>query len=1557
SGYTLLMHYSHARWLADHSDEAGIGRNKVNRLKGYLMSDSIAYFLREILGIPDFRTAKPEDIKKLIEELNIGDIIDLLIDAPSQLIEALAFLRPGYFKNVSVTEFVKAYIGLNVEQERQGTDRAGVDEWDKRRLYILAVIKAIEANDELDLSEAKFKQQVSLLMRLSRKSFEQNADQLLAELDTQAQEATHPFVKRLHEAVASHFRLIQSFEVTGMRTAPYAYQREGTRFLVSHQRAILADEAGLGKTFQATAAVQTLGLKRVLWITTASNKEAVRDDIMEHAEVGMDAIKIVISGDVAERKKQFAALNGERYIITNYETLVALKKTDPEAYAKLTEDLDVVIVDEAQLTDNVKTLRSSAVRDIPCNRRWLLSASPYQSNPERIWTLLNYLDPEKYPSRQAFKEMFTTTTGGLLLLHGELTDMMLRRTKQETMTHFTNPAESPFAEQLADGVPRLPKKIRVTPEVSGAYALAPEQADLIAWMIADYRGWINYFNENLPDGAERIESDAVNSLHKFQMIHKVIYEPEYFGLDCENPLYPALDQMVARHLAKDEKVILWCWNTELITTLQKRYAQFGVSRIDGSVMGEAREKARHEFQNDPHVRIMDANYLSGGVGLTLTAAHSAIFVQLPHVFPPLYQAEGRHHRLIGPHKIQFAKEHVFVEWMVPTYHAGFVDSIDDERLMEKLTHGTLVEQTRRRLEGGELLYNLVMEGYGDLEDLEEYFKLGVMEAMGLNDAEALDYVPQLPTKVRAYAKTARALLPLWKLVSGVAEARDQVLHLVDVLRFYPQLANQIGQAFEQAGVCHTSDLGYINALFEIRNKYVREQIIKRIPSLIINLYAQGVALTQTAKELDLDVKSPLAFLAQVCVVGHVGARAILQTAQELAHLRSSPSKRYIEEHFYVGVLAVLENDAVKSFLEAHSVLFEGAPLLERVHVLYRIGLLCRLQKATIGTFADKQYSSFKDMAKDIERAINQAIATFTSQPIESVEEMLVANPHWRGNADPILALFVGYQEFGNVALLNQAREVFSHVVDNDLTEWRMGENNREHGTSIDYLSDDEDFWNSYARPLQTTMPQFEVTTNRMNRALVRQYIALISEYEQDGVTVEGPWVQQELKAFRALVSPVDKERQIAHYQQELSVLGALLGRTEMNAEAMALIEKYNLQTNGTVLSKESLLLKVTELRNLLGWMLLDREFTAVNKGNEPDWQVINRQLEFKAKIYSRSKQAKTAEHYDALIDAVAMRAKGGQKFYDVDIVDTDDAATMTRMGALHPEMVNCFNSNGNPTFNQYVVTALASKNMRLVVVSARLQPGGPKQVVAAAMCKVKALEDDEPVLFLERGLYRLGYDFRNEMLAHLIMKKAQMEETSTQQLVVMDEVFGRAKDRDLHVHGIGAFTENEYVEPVFGLRRSGHINHLGRIANINPAQNHTVQQPLSQVVGTGMLGCSWEQYVAQLKAQSVTVVVDVRERPYMRNPKMQAYNRNQMAPALEKEGIEYIWLGDTLGNPKVNGARTLEGFREQHMKTQVYRQGKEQLLEIMRRAKGKVSLTCVESEASECHRTLIIEDL
>jgi SNF2 domain-containing protein/uncharacterized protein DUF488/helicase-like protein len=1555
-GQTFLNRYSHARWLKDHPEKSDLRQLEAIQNPGYLRRDSVNYFLNKAVGVYDFHQTSRADFDAFIQKASLSSILDLFPEDPALLIEALSFLKKEEFKNKDITDFVKAYLGLQVEKGRgEGKlQKIEADPWEKRRKYLLAVLQALESGADLDLSEVNFKRQVQLLIRLSRKAFEENSKSLIEELERLSERATHPFIQRLQKEVLRYFKETFDFEVTGMVTPPYGYQKEGAHFLATHDKAILADEAGMGKSYQVIAAAQSLGLKRVLWVTTASNKETLKEEILSHSGTNEKDVKIVISGDPKGRKEQIQSLNGERYVLTNYETLVALQKTDPDGYGKLTQGLDLIVVDEAQLTDNPETLRTKAIHDIASPRRWLLTATPYQNKPENIWTLLNWLDPEKYPDFAAFKQMYTKNTEGLILLHSELDQFMLRRTKKDTLFFFLPASEIPFDQQLADGVPRLPQRTRIPPEKSGSYFLSSEQADLIAWMTADFKGWVEHFNAHLPNGAEPIEVERINPLLKFDLIQKVIYEPKHFGIQGENPIFASLDQMLANRLAKGEKVILWGWNTSMIEALEKRYRSLGLRRIDGSVVGQAREDARHAFQENPNTRILVANYLSGGVGLTLTGAHSAIFVQIPPTYPLLYQAEGRHQRLIGLNNVRHAKEWVEVEWMLPRLPKGFVEEIKDPKLKEILSHGTLVEQTRSRLEGGEILYNLLLEGYGNLIELDKHFRAGILESLGLNRKEKLDYVSHLKGEVRAYAEVAQSLLPLWKLVKGNSAAEENTLRLLENFKDYPALAQKIGESFQKASKAYPEDLEFISSLFNIRNKYIREQMLKRVPDLLVKIYAQGKSLKESTEGLKIRKLSPTAFLAQIYTTSEIGGESIVQITQKLSSQRDTPAKRYLEEHFFSGVFGVMGNPSAETFLREKEVLLNNAPLIEGIHMIYRLGLLARTRVDLVGELRSASFDTWEGLSKALERATNQAIAEFAGRSAEQVEEMVQNNPNWHGNADPLLALMAGWRDHDEGVLLDQFQESLGHLLDGNYSEWRDGSNNKHYGNEIDYLEDSPQFWKEFARTSPTSLPQVKISSQKVNASFMRDYLALIQEARQEGEAVEGKWVHEQLQAYRDS-DGVKKETLLRSYQEEVRVLGRLFGANEVTEETRSVLEKYGLEWTDQLSQKAALQEKLTELRNLLSWMNLDQSFRRIHQSQDLDKAALIRELDSKVKFYRGRKYDKMADHFETLKESMERWQQGEITFKDVAIEDSDDPAILTRMGALHPEMTNCFNPNGNPTFNQFVIAALGSKNMRMVIVREQ------GKIVAAAMMKVKQLEDGTPVLFLERGLYRKGYDFRQEMLDHLVKKASSMNPKP----IVMDEARGKGKETDPIVLGTGAFTESEYVESVFGIRRAKSVKHRGRIYDpekggapeviakqADPSQGELFPSP---VIGIGTSTKTIQAYVKELKDQGVKLVVDVRGSPFSRY--YPHFNKERLAAALQAQGIEYVWLGDVLGNPKDDkGTRSLEGFKN-YMKSDSYKHGLARLMEIMEKAQGKVALTCAEGAEEACHRKFILEDL
>jgi len=82
-----------------------------------------------------------------------------------------------------------------------------------------------------------------------------------------------------------------------------------------------------------------------------------------------------------------------------------------------------------------------------------------------------------------------------------------------------------------------------------------------------------------------------------------------------------------------------------------------------------------------------------------------------------------------------------------------------------------------------------------------------------------------------------------------------------------------------------------------------------------------------------------------------------------------------------------------------------------------------------------------------------------------------------------------------------------------------------------------------------------------------------------------------------------------------------------------------------------------------------------------------------------------------------------------------------------------------------------------------------------------------------------------------------------------------------------------------------------------------------------------------------------------------------MKSALQAAGIDYVWMGDTLGNPKdAKGERTLEGFQS-YMQTPSYAEGLARLQALIEKSPGRVALTCAEAKECDCHRKYILEDL
>src|SRR4029453_7052821 len=143
------------------------------------------------------------------------------------------------------------------------------------------------------------------------------------------------------------------------------------------------------------------------------------------------------------------------------------------------------------------------------------------------------------------------------------------------------------------------------------------------------------------------------------------------------------------------------------------------------------------------------------------------------------------------------------------------------------------------------------------------------------------------------------------------------------------------------------------------------------------------------------------------------------------------------------------------------------------------------------------------------------------------------------------------------------------------------------------------------------------------------------------------------------------------------VLGRLFGANEITEETRPVLKKYGLEWTDQLSQKAALQEKLIGIKNLLSWMNLDQSFRLLHRNQNPDKATLIRELDNKAKFYRGRKYDKMANHFETLKESMERWQEGEITFKDITLEDTDDPAILTRMGALHPEMSNCFNPNGN----------------------------------------------------------------------------------------------------------------------------------------------------------------------------------------------------------------------------------------------------------------------------------------
>jgi len=405
------------------------------------------------------------------------------------------------------------------------------------------------------------------------------------------------------------------------------FQKAGIAYCLTHENILLADEMGLGKTIQCIGVINAANLQKVLVICKASLKINWKREI-EKWLVTRRKVEILNGG----------SLTDVGVVIVNYEQL--RKHRD----FLLSEEWDLMVVDEAHFVKNPKAQRSEVTYEIAkekAKKKIFVTGTPIPNRPVELFPLANLLNAEFakefWPYVKRYCDAKRSDSGygwdfngssNLEELQQKLREsIMIRRLKKDVM-------------------PELPAKRRQVVE------LTADSAELRR-LVGQQVGRFDAFNKKVEalrrkrnearDGDDEETFKAtVKELREFQRAE--FAEMAKIRHQTALAKVPQVIQYVKEMLEEVEKVAVFGHHQDVIEKITAAFAGEAVF-LHGGLNPNQKQAAVDAFQNDPSVKVFVGSIQAAGVGLTLTAASNAVFAEQDWVPANLTQAEDRLHRI------------------------------------------------------------------------------------------------------------------------------------------------------------------------------------------------------------------------------------------------------------------------------------------------------------------------------------------------------------------------------------------------------------------------------------------------------------------------------------------------------------------------------------------------------------------------------------------------------------------------------------------------------------------------------------------------------------------------------------------------------------------------------------------------------------------------------------------------------------------------------------------------------------------------------------------------
>ncbi len=414
-----------------------------------------------------------------------------------------------------------------------------------------------------------------------------------------------------------------------LSTPLYGFQEEGVSHLAFGRRAMLADDMGLGKTVQAIAAAvllkQLRDIKRVLIVTPASLKHQWAREIRRFTSLSVQALE----GNQLMRRALYR--RSKFFNVVNYELI----RRDLEEIKK--QEIDLVILDEAQRIKNWRTKTADCVKRLESPYAFVLTGTPLENRLDELYSIFQFIDPTILGPLWQFNRNFfdverresgTFKVKGyknLDQLRRRISPYVLRRLRDEVRLDLPDRIDSNFFVEMTKPQMNAYSEFQTTVAQLMSKAqrrpLTPQEHNVLLGCLIKMRLICNalalHDNEVKPQDIEK-------TAPKIKELKEI------------------LDEEVACNGHKTIIFSQWSRMLELIIPVLDKL-KIGWVKLTGSVPTKKRGALINRFFESPQCKVFLSTD-AGGVGLNLQAASMVINVDLPWNPAVLDQRIARAHR-------------------------------------------------------------------------------------------------------------------------------------------------------------------------------------------------------------------------------------------------------------------------------------------------------------------------------------------------------------------------------------------------------------------------------------------------------------------------------------------------------------------------------------------------------------------------------------------------------------------------------------------------------------------------------------------------------------------------------------------------------------------------------------------------------------------------------------------------------------------------------------------------------------------------------------------------